>query len=407
MRGLTVAHATKVISVPRSPVSLLREFSIPLIAGIVGALFWANLSPETYRAVMHARFVGMGLEFVVNEIFMAIFFGIAAVEITDSLTPGGSLNPPSKAVAPLLATAGGVLGPAGLYLTLNAIFGGPDLVRGWGITTATDIALAWLVARMVFGKGHPAISFLLLLAIADDGIGLAIIAVFYPDPAHLVNPLALLLVAAGMLIAYGFRRFGAASYWPYLLIGGPISWLGLYWAHLHPALALVFIVPFMPHIRQRRQDTVFDVAPEEHSTLSTFEHQWKIVVDFGLLLFGLANAGVQFSGMGTVTWLVLISLLVGKTAGITGFGLAAKALGFPLPGGMTRRDLLLVGMTAGIGLTVALFVAGAAFTDPTLQGASKMGALCSILIAPLVLITKRLTLPSTAKRHDLTRIYDL
>jgi Na+:H+ antiporter, NhaA family len=402
-----VGHATKVISAPHTPVSLLREFSVPLIAGIVIALLWANLSPETYRAVMHARFVGMGLEFVVNEIFMAIFFGIAAVEITDSLLPGGSLNPPSKAVAPLLATAGGVLGPACLYLLLNTIFGGPDLVRGWGITTATDIALAWLVARMVFGKGHPAVSFLLLLAIADDGIGLAIIAVFYPDPAHLVYPPALLLVAVGMLIAFGLRRFRTASYWPYLLIGGPISWLGLYWSHLHPALALVFIVPFMPHVRKRTQDTVFDVAPNEHSTLSAFEREWKVVVDFGLLLFGLANAGVQLSGVGVVTWLVLISLLVGKTAGIFGLGLAANALGFPLPGGMTRRDLLLVGMTAGIGLTVALFVASAAFIDAALQGAAKMGALGSILIAPLILITKRLTVAKTSRSRTLSRFYDL
>lgn len=392
-----MAQTTQVVPAPNNTLNLLREFSVPLIAGIVLALLWANLSPETYRTMMRAQVAGVGLEFVVNEIFMAVFFGIAAVEITDSLLPGGSLNPPGKAVAPLLATAGGVLGPASLYLLLNTFFGHPDLVRGWGITTATDIALAWLVARMVFGKGHPAVSFLLLLAIADDGIGLAIIAVFYPDPAHLVYPPALLLVALGMLIAFGLRRLCAASYWPYLLIAGPISWLGLFWAHLHPALALVFIVPFMPHIRQRRQDTVFDVVPEERSTLSTFEHEWKFVVDFGLLLFGLANAGVQFAGVGTVTWLVLVSLVVGKAAGIAGFGLAAHALGFPLPGRMTRRDLLLVGMTAGIGLTVALFVAGAAFTDPALKGAAKMGALGSFLIAPLVFVTKRLIAADPSK----------
>jgi NhaA family Na+:H+ antiporter len=383
--------------VPPSTVSLLREFSVPLIAGIFIALLCANLSPEIYDRAMGATVAGLNLKFVVNEIFMAVFFGIAAVEITDSLLPGGSLNPPGKAVAPLMATAGGVLGPVGVYFLLNAFFGSPELLRGWGITTATDIALAWLVARMLFGKGHPAISFLLLLAIADDAIGLGIIAVFYPDPAHPVYTPALLLVALGMLLAFVLRRIGARSYWPYLLIGGSISWLGLYGAHLHPALALVFIVPFMPHVRAKHQDTVFDVSDDEHSTLSTFEHEWKIVVDFGLLFFGLVNAGVKFSGVAPVTWLILASLLLGKTLGVFALGLVANAIGFPLPAGMTRRDLLLVGMIAGIGLTVALFVAGAAFIDPALQGAAKMGALASILMAPLVFLVAALWRPSTAK----------
>ena len=81
-----------------------------------------------------------------------------------------------------MATLGGVIGPAFVYLALNHFIGSAELLRGWGIPTATDIAFAWLVARTVFGVDHPAISFLLLLAVADDGIGLAIIAVFYPDP---------------------------------------------------------------------------------------------------------------------------------------------------------------------------------------------------------------------------------
>ena len=79
------------------------------------------------------------------------------------------------------------------------------VANGWGIPTATDIALAWLVARVVFGRGHSAVSFLLLLAVADDGIGLGIIAVFYPDPNHPVQTIWLLLVAAGMGVAWGMR----------------------------------------------------------------------------------------------------------------------------------------------------------------------------------------------------------
>ena len=158
---------------------------------------------------------------------------------------------------PLIATIGGVVGPvavffAGLALlfALGVYERGTDdwaaLARGWGVPTATDIALAWLVARTVFGRGHPAIDFLLLLAVVDDGIGLAIIALFYGDPAHPAQPAFLALVLLGMALAFALRRLGVRSWVPYVALGGPLSWAGLTLARLHPALALVFIVPFLP-----------------------------------------------------------------------------------------------------------------------------------------------------------------
>ncbi|MBI5440816.1 MAG: Na+/H+ antiporter NhaA [Deltaproteobacteria bacterium] len=95
---------------------------------------------------------------------------------------------------------------------------------------------------------------------------------------------------------------------------------------------------------------LFEQDPEEYSTLARFEHEWKVIVDFGLFLFGLANAGVRFAEVGEGTWLVFTALLVGKTAGIFAFGLLAVALGFPLPTGVRKRALLVMGMTAGTGL---------------------------------------------------------
>jgi len=198
-----------------SPVSLLRELSVPLILGVVAAPAWANISPDSYQAFVHTRIIGsVNLRFLVNELFLAFFFGMAAVEITDSFVAGGGLTPPRKAITPLPATAGGVIGPVGVYLALNAFVGSPALSRGWGIGTATDIALAWLAARFLFGKSHPAIPFLLLLAIADDAVGLAIIAIFYSDPAHPVFLRPLLLVGLGMFLALGLRRAGVRNYWP-------------------------------------------------------------------------------------------------------------------------------------------------------------------------------------------------
>jgi NhaA family Na+:H+ antiporter len=356
----------------------MREFSVPLITGVFAALAWANLAPQSYHAFLFNPFLGrLNVHFITNDIFMAFFFGIAAVEITQSCLPGGDLNPLKKAVNPLLATLGGVLGPAVVYLVLNHVIGSDALRRGWGIPTATDIAFAWLAARVIFGSGHPAVSFLLLLAVADDGIGLAIIAVFYPDPHFPVEPVWLLLTALGMVVTFGLRLGKVRTYWPSVLIGGGLSWAGLFKAHLHPALALVFIIPFLPHAL-REDKHFFEENVEDRSPLAQYEHEWKVIVDFGLFMFGLANAGVELSAVGAATWLVLVSLLAGKCIGIFSLGALAELLGFPLPTGMSKKDLLVTGVIAGIGFTVALFVAGEAFTDPLIQGAAKMGAMLSI-----------------------------
>lgn len=406
-------------------VPLLQEFSIPLLAGVACALVAANIDPEWYHHWFgkahaepgeepHVWTLGfqmfghwVGLHFLINDIFMVFFFGIAAKEITESCLPGGSLNPPRKAVNPLIATIGGVVGPVAaffgfMFLARAMGLSGYDQLsadewsghlRGWGIPTATDIALAWLVARRVFGKGHPAVNFLLLLAVADDAIGLGIIAIFYGDPAHPARPEYLGLVAAGMAVAYVLRRRGVQAWWPYIFVAGPLSWCGLVMAHLHPALALVPIVPFLPGPRRdtglfTEQDEI-DVMGEEtaqdlgmqHSPLHLYEHQTKAFVDFGLFFFALGNAGVELKGIGLMTWVVLGSLVVGKTVGIAGFGLVGKAIGFNLPTGMKVRDLFMAGYVAALGLTVALFVAGAAFeTDRVLEGQAKMGALLSGLV---------------------------
>jgi len=374
----------------RRRINLLREFSVPLIAGVAVSLIWANYAPEHYHHFLHDPFLGpLSFHFLANDIFMVFFFGIAAVEITQSFLPGGDLNPVKKAVNPLMATLGGVLGPALVYILLNYFIGSKELLRGWGIPTATDIAFAWLVARMIFGSNHPAISFLLLLAVADDGIGLAIIAIFYPNPTLPVEPLWLVLTLGGVLVSYGLRKLRAGSYWPYVLLGGGLSWAGLFNAHLHPALALAFVIPFLPH-RKKEREHLFEEDIADRSTIARFEHEWKIIVDFGLLMFGLANAGVQFSRIGTPTWLVVSALLMGKTIGVFSLGIIAEKLGFPLPHKVRKKELFVVGIISGIGFTVALFVAGEAFIEPTLQGAAKMGAMLSFLSALVAIIAGRM-----------------
>jgi len=227
-----------------------------------------------------------------------------------------------------------------------------------------------------------------LLAVADDAIGLGIIAVFYGDPANPANPAWLGLVGLGMGLAFGMRKMGVKSWLPYIFVAGPISWSGLMLAHLHPALALVPIVPFLP--ASKNDPGLFMEDEADHSTLHMFEHQMKLFVDLGLFFFAFANAGVQLAGIGPMTWIILLSLVIGKTGGITCTGLLAQKLGFKLPGGMDNRELLMAGFVAALGLTVALFVAGAAFIDPVLQGQAKMGALFSGFVGVSAILLARI-----------------
>ena len=269
---------------------LLQEYSIPLIVGIVAALIWANLSPETYEHFIHFPiYRDITIHFLVEDVFMVFFFATAMVEIVESIQPGGSLNPVKRAINPLIATMGGVLGPVFVYLLLNSLIGSPEYTNGWGIPTATDIAIAWLAAKLVFGDGHPAINYLLLLAIVDDALGLIIIAIFYPTST--VMPIYLLFCLAGMVVAFLLRRFGVKSYWWYILLGGIPCWYGLHSANVHAALALVFIIPFLPVAPEDVTD--IDDTDDERA-LEKFNRQWKPVVDFGMFFFGLCNAGVVF-----------------------------------------------------------------------------------------------------------------
>ena len=387
-------------------VSIAQEFSLPLIAGVVLGLLVGNINHHWYEMLVefnpagdHYKVLGheLTIHFIINGMFMCLFFGIAAKEITQATLPGGVLNPLRRAINPLFGTMGGIFGPAGMYFALTWVFyGGTDdfgaVANGWAIPTATDIALAWLAARVIFGPLHPAVNFLLLLAVADDALGLVIIAVFYQDPLHPVAPMWLLLVGGGMAAVLTLRLL-RVQWWPaFIVIGGIMSWVGLAKAGVEPALALVPIVPFLPS-RARDADAGQSLAGQSHGTqahggghresaLDRYEHQTKLFVDFGLFLFAFINAGVAFSNIGWVTMMILLSLIVGKAIGITLFSWVASLIGFPLPDGMNVRHLLVTAVIAGLGLTVALFVADKAFAQGT-PGAifgepAKMGAVFSI-----------------------------
>jgi NhaA family Na+:H+ antiporter len=365
----------------RRAVRVVLERSLLLIAGAVAALAWANLSPASYERFAH------GIHFVVNDIAMVFFFALATKEIVEATLPGGALASPKAAAVPLLAAVAGMIAPAVIYSAGALASGHPELVRGWAIPCATDIAFSYLVARMIFPAGHGAIPFLLLLAVADDALGLVVLAVFYPSGA--VSPLlCVALMAPAVASAWGLKRRRVANFWPYLLVAGSCSWVALYVGGLHPALALVPIIPFMPHTGNYHE--LFDDPVRGADTLSRFAHWWQIPVQIILFFFGLANAGVPFAAVGPATWLVAPALVIGKPVGIVLMTFAAVRAGLMRPPGVTSRDVVLIGITAGIGFTVALFFATAAFPPGPALDAAKMGALLSFLAAPLAVLGARI-----------------
>lgn len=376
----------------RKIIFLAEEYSLPLLLGVIIAMLWVNINVESYHHFVEYPLLGSDftVHFLVKDIFMTVFFAVAAAEIVEAVRPGGALHPLKKACNTLFATAGGVLGPIAVYLLMAYFFDQMVFAEGWGIVTATDIAIAWLGARLIFGKRHPAVKYLLLLAVADDAVGLVIIGVFYPEAT--VEFGYLILCGFGMLIAFVLREMHTEHYGYYMVLGGIPCWLGLYLAHVEPALALVLIVPFLPSVHRKDlmvADGVIHIETSDFALEQCYCH-WKPIADYGLFFFGLVSAGVLFSDFGFVTLLVVISLIVGKVVGICGFGLFGDKLGFCLPRGMNYKDLLVVACVAGVGLTVSLFISEVAFTERAVIGAAKMGALLSIAALPLAMLLARL-----------------
>ncbi|MAB79810.1 MAG: sodium:proton antiporter [Planctomycetes bacterium] len=372
----------------------LREYSIPLVFGVIAALVFANVAPDTYHYLMGVghgaavwEFPGglalfghhLTLNYLINDIFMVFFFGIAAKQIVQACSPGGNLHPIKRVVNPLFATAGGVVGPIAVFFAALAVahntgaFPGEtelnQLQSGWAIPSGTNIALAWVVARVVFGRRHAAIDFLLLFAVA----GVAV-TMFHGNVANPVQPQWLLMVAAAMVVAYGMRKARVSSWVPYVAIAGPMAWSGLVLANLHPALALVFVVPFLPGQNRDAGTHVGHGAHASHSPQHAFEHRFAGFVDYGLFFFALANAGVQFGQIGPMTWVVVAALVVGNPVGVSLFSYLGNKIGYPLPDRVGVRELFTVGFVA---VSVALVAASAAYPASPVLVQAQMGALLS------------------------------
>jgi NhaA family Na+:H+ antiporter len=397
---------------------------VVLVLAAVAALLWANSSPSlSYEAFWHTQVaitlgsfsVGHPLHFLVNDGLMTIFFLVVGMEIRQEIQDG-ALSNAKLATLPLGAALGGVLVPAGIYLAYNM---GAASAHGWAVPTATDIAFAVGVLALL-GKSIPANLrvFLLALAIIDDIAAILIIALFYTASLHLVG---LAIAGAGLALVFIMQRMGIGSAWLYLLPGA-IVWGGLLKLGVHPTLAGVILGLVTPVwsapsrerpleiMSQAFRDLTHRVdqgekkvsAPLKQIRLAEREimppvqrvqealHPWVAFVI--MPLFALANAGVNFHGVQLsdpavipVVFGVVMALVFGKPIGVllATFLLVRTGL-CKLPEQVTWRGVMLVGLLAGIGFTMSIFIAGLAYDDERLLAAAKLSVLCASTVSAVV-----------------------
>jgi NhaA family Na+:H+ antiporter len=362
---------------------------IVLLAAAVAALLWAN-SPwrDSYHALWHVPLaIGLGgeafsrsLHFWINDGLMTVFFLVVGMEIRREIHEG-ALSGLRQALLPLLAALGGVVVPALIYLAFNA---DPARRQGWAVPTATDIAFA-VGALALLGRSIPANVRVLLLALAiiDDIVAVLVIAFVYSSG---LDYSGFLVAAAGIAIVLGMQRIGVGSAWAYVLPGA-ILWFGMLKTGAHPTLSGVVLGLLTPVLPYRALGARAADSPPPAVRVPEALHPW---VAFGVMpLFALANAGVGLDGMdlaaGGSLWVlagVAVALVAGKPLGVIGASWLAVKLGWcRLPPGVTWGGVGLIGLLAGIGFTMSIFVAMLAFPQEQLLGAAKLGVLLGSTVA--------------------------
>jgi NhaA family Na+:H+ antiporter len=349
-----------------------------LPAGAVIALVWANLAPQSYFETAHQ------LAFVVNEIAMAFFLALIAQEVLEALMPGGALHHWRRWALALVAAAGGVLGSVGVFILFVQIKHETVLSIGWPVASAIDMAAGYYVLKTIWRRGS-ALAFLLLIGVATNVIGMLVMTL--RSPAVAIDPFGMVQLTVAIGAAALLRNAGVARYWPYFLCGA-LAWWGLYQAGLHPALALVPIVPFLPH-RARRGD-VFADPPDDPEYRHQFEREWNHSVQAVLFLFGLVNAGVILRGYDTGTWAILAGALVGRPVGIIAAVGLAVAAGLSLPHRIGWREVIVVALATSSGFTFALIVAAGSLPAGPLLTQIKLGALATVFGAVVTIFAARI-----------------
>lgn len=357
---------------------------IVLMAAAALALIVAN-SPlaETYFAVLKTYVGPLTVGHWINDALMAVFFLLVGLEIKREFVDG-QLSTWPRRILPGICAAGGMAVPALIFAALNWSNG--EVIDGWAIPTATDIAFA-LGVLSLFGDRVPASMkvFLTALAIIDDLGAVVIIAIFYTGDLQL---LALGGAAVVFAILVALNRTGVKMLLPYLMLGG-VLWLLVLMSGVHATVAGVALALTIPIVRPTGRTSEHTVASPLHS----LEHALAKFVPFVIIpIFGFANAGVSFGGVDasaltdTLTLGVAGGLVIGKVIGVYGTALATVKLGWAdAPANAAPLHVLGVSLLCGIGFTMSLFIGLLAFPDSqVLQDDVKIGILLGSAIAAVL-----------------------
>lgn len=398
---------------------------VMLLLATAAALIWINLPGDIGESYHHLwttpidivigdwELLSLPLEALVNDALMVLFFFVVGLEIKSELV-AGDLADPRVAALPAIAALGGMIVPALIYSLLAA---GTEGAHGWGVPMATDIAFAVGVLALLGPMVPQRLRlFLLTLAIVDDIGAIVVIAVFYSGSLSA----AWLALAAGLVIAVGLLTRYRVWYTPIYAVIGIVVWYATFKSGVHATIAgvvLGLMAPARPLLKDRAFEGIEDIlsgdgvdpnrARDAHwqmkervavtTRLTQILSPWTgfVIVP----IFALANAGIPLSGdafssalTSRVTLGVVLGLVLGKTIGVSLFSfLAVRFNVASLPRGVTFSHLLGGGAVAGIGFTVALFIARLAFAGEgdaehaaALADEAIMGVLAASILATLL-----------------------
>jgi NhaA family Na+:H+ antiporter len=383
-----------------SRISPLRDFLgrestsglLVLIAAALGLITANSPLSDNYFSVLDFHIsigsgwslIDLSLLKVINYLLMSIFFFVVGLEIKRELT-SGHLASLKKAMLPFVAALGGMAFPALIYV---AIAGGVA-PSGWGVPVATDIALAVGLLTMLGPTVAASLrSFLLALAVIDDIGAILVIAFVYSTGINFswlaAGLLSLLCVAV-------LKRTGVTSVIVYSLFAFTL-WFSLYKTGVHPTLAGVILGLMTPNIRHK--GTKFEDAEDGSvSVIEWLEHKFHPVSTFLVVpIFAFANTGVVITSEmikgaseSLIAWGIFAGLVVGKPLGVLFASLVAKRVKVAdLPDGVNNSSLLATGSAAGIGFTVAIFIANLAFDDAATQDIAVLAVIVASVVSALI-----------------------
>lgn len=307
----------------------------------------------------------------INDGLMAIFFLLVGLEIKREVVEG-ELSSPKKAILPIICAIGGAVVPALIYTFLNR---GTPTAAGWGIPMATDIAFALAVLSLLSDQVPVSLKiFLAALAIVDDLLAILVIAFFYSSEFNYLN----LLYAGGILgLLFLFNRLGV-KHLAFYLIPGAVIWYFVHHSGIHATIAGVLTAFTLP-----------TTTDNQESPLEKLEHALTIPVNFLIIpIFALANTNIRFEdgmvdglfsplGMG-----IILGLIMGKPIGILLISwLSIKLKISQLPDQAGWNQILGIGLLAGIGFTMSIFISILSFTNPLAIQEAKFSILIGSILS--------------------------